>query len=127
MTHKVQKLNTRYRISIMKVPKVKSQIEMLANFLESEGFVREAYNVDTFLNALDKNDNVDIVFGGVAQALVNVLENVKKVYEADQAGYNVVNTKFRNIFRKIKPLMDAIRKSSTENESRIDFLRDITR
>ena len=110
----------------MKIDKAKSQIELLANFLESEGFVREAYNIDTFLNAIDRDGNVDIAFGGVAAALVNVLENVKKVYENDKGGYDRVNTKFRRIFRKIKPLMDAIRKSSTEGDRRIQFLRDIT-
>lgn len=95
------------------LPALKSQLSKLANFLESEGLVREAYNLDIYLNTLDsqKIPNIDLIRGvcsSVLSLIKNLDDNIAKVYEFDKDGYKKVTGKFNKIYKTLKPLLKSM-------------------
>jgi hypothetical protein len=117
----------------MDAEKLKYQIEILANFFEEEGFVREAYHLDTYLNSIDlgnktANKSFDLktqikqIYDMVSRVLNNVVGNMKKVNEMNPEEYEIMNAKFRKLFMKIKPLIVSIQKSSADSEQKMQAL-----
>ena len=125
------------------------QIEVLANFLENEGLVREAYNLDMCLNSIDTGSKdasntpglqqvpnfqgkpllqgqLQQIFNQVLATLNNVVVNMRKVHEYDPKKLESINLKFKELFaRQIRPLLSAIQNQSEDIKTKVDNILDL--
>lgn len=105
-------------------------LEVIADFLENEGFVRESYNIDVILNTLDldskggskSESKLPKVYDMVSSVLINIVENIQKVNESNPEELHKVNTKFSKMLKEVKPLVTAIQGNSAESKQKMHDL-----